>query len=91
MLGYRLTDNGEMPADRRHACKAETGIPGVEMTTVDLLVARDGTLIHHFTCGETLGVRRVLQLAREDGAYSLGELDTRLRRCSVDTERALPV
>ena len=59
--------------------------------TVELLVVRDGAPIQRFTAGETLGVRRLLELVSPKGLYSLGELDAQLRAGSLDVGTSLPV
>ena len=80
MFDYLLDDSGQMPLSRRMALKDEMGILGVGMNTLDLLVVRNATPVQRFTAGETLGVRRLLELMNSDGAYSLAELDLRLRQ-----------
>jgi hypothetical protein len=91
MFDYLLTDEGEMPLDRRVVFKGEIGILGIGFNTLDLLVVRGGSPVQRFTAGETLGVRRLLELTNHGGLYSLGELDTRLRENSLDIETALPI
>jgi hypothetical protein len=83
MFDYLLTDEGEMPMDRRVAFKGEIGILGIGFNTLDLLVVRGGSPVQRFTAGETLGVRRLLELTNHDGLYSLAELDARLRGDSL--------
>jgi hypothetical protein len=91
MFDYLLTDEGEMPPDRRVAFKGEIGILGIGFNTLDLLVVRGGSPVQRFTAGETLGVRRLLELTNQHGLYSLGELDAQLRNGSLDIQTALPI
>jgi hypothetical protein len=91
MFDYLLTDEGEMPLDRRVVFKGEIGILGIGFNTLDLLVVRGGSPVQRFTAGETLGVRRLLELTNHDGIYSLAELDAKLRGDSLDIQTALPI
>ena len=91
MFDYLLTDEGQMPADRRRAFKTELGVFSVGMNTVDLLVVRNGSPVHRFIAGESLGVRRLLDLVNDRGLYSLAELDTQLRDGTLDIGGVLPI
>lgn len=91
MFDYLLTDSGTMTPDKRAAFKSEIGILGIGMNTVELLVVRNGTPLQRFTAGETLGVRRLLELVGLREAYSLTELDVQLRAGSLDVKAVLPV
>ena len=91
MFDYLLTDEGLMPADRRSVFRGEIGILSVGMNTVELLVVREGALVQRFTGGETLGVRRLLELADRGRRYSLAELDARLRAGTPEVAAALPI
>jgi hypothetical protein len=91
MFDYLLDDEGKMLAGKRIAFKSEIGILGIGMNTVELLVVRNGSPIQRFTTGETLGVRRLLELVGHHGLYSLAELDTRLRVGSLDVSEIVPV
>jgi hypothetical protein len=91
MFDYLLTDEGKMPPDRRVVFKGEIGILGIGFNTLDLLVVRGGSPVQRFTAGETLGVRRLLELTNHDGLYSLAELDTQLREGSLDIQSSLPI
>ena len=91
MFDYLLTDTGEMPLERRVKFKGELGILGIGMNTIDLLVVRNGTPVQRFTAGETLGVRRLLELTSQNRTYSLAELDARLRAGILDIGHALPI
>jgi hypothetical protein len=79
MFDYLLDDEGQMYAARQSAFRGEMGILGIGMNTLDLLVVRGGAPVQRFTAGETLGVRRLLELAGRDGSLSLAERDLLLR------------
>jgi hypothetical protein len=88
MFDYLLDDSGQLPLGRRMAAKDELGILGIGMNTLDLLVVRNATPVQRFTAGETLGVRRLLELMHNDGSYSLAELDLRLREATMTATEA---
>ena len=88
MFDYLLDEDGQMRAARQAALKGEIGILGVGMNTVDLLVVRNGSPVSRFTAGDTLGVRRLLELCRGTAEYSLAELDMLLRRRALDVDGA---
>jgi len=91
MFDYLLDDEGRMAADRRRAFRHELGVVGIGMNTVDLLVVRNGSPVQRFIAGETLGVRRLLDLVNNRGQYSLAELDTQLRDGTLDIGDILPI
>jgi hypothetical protein len=91
MFDYLLTDEGAMTLAKRTAFRSEIGILGIGMNTVDLLVVRNGAPVQRFTAGETLGVRRLLDLVRHRELYSVAELDAQLRASSLDVGAVLPV
>ena len=84
MFDYLLDDEGQMAPSRRAVFKGEIGILSLGMNTLDLLVVRNGSPVQRFTAGETLGVRRLLELANRDGTYSLAERDAQLRSGALD-------
>ena len=91
MFDYLLDGNGQMSAARQTALKAELGILGIGMNTVDLLVVRDGSPVSRFTAGDTLGVRRLLAVHRGTSDYSLAELDMLLRQRVLELDGATQV
>jgi hypothetical protein len=91
MFDYLLTSRGEMTPDKRLVFKGEIGVLGIGMNTVDLLVVKGGAPVDRFIAGETIGVRRMLDLCNADGLYSLAELDDQLRAGTLDTGTALPI
>jgi hypothetical protein len=92
MFDYLLTDQGEMPPDRKVIFKTkEIGIVGIGMNTVDLLVVAQGAPVERFTAGENIGVRRLLELTNGTGLYSLAERDDQLRAGALDISTAQPI
>ena len=91
MFDHLLTENGEMPADKKLLFKKELGILGIGMNTVDLLAVNAGVPVERFTAGKNIGVRRLLELTNRDGLYSLAERDDQLRAGTLDISTAQPV
>lgn len=91
MFDYLLNARGEMAPDKKMVFKGEIGVLGIGMNTVDLLVVKSGAPVDRFIAGETIGVRRMLDLCNAEGLYSLAELDDQLRAGTLDTSTALPV
>jgi len=91
LFDYVLDDEGKFIPERAGLLKQEVGILSVGFNTLELLVVRDRAPVERFTVGQTVGVRRLLELVNPTGAYSLGELDTQLRAGHLDVSAALPV
>ena len=91
LFDHVLDDNGQFIPERAGLLKQEVGILSVGFNTLELLVVRDRAPVERFTVGQTVGVRRLLELVNPGGAYSLGELDTALRAGNLDIQSALPV
>lgn len=91
LFDYVLDDDGKFIQERGGLLKQEVGILSVGFNTLELLVVRDRAPVERFTAGQTVGVRRLLELVNPTGAYSLGELDTQLRAGHLDISAALPV
>ena len=91
LFDYVLDENGKFVPERASLLKQEVGILSVGFNTLELLVVRDRAPVERFTVGQTVGVRRLLELVNPSGAYSLGELDTLLRGGRLDIEAVLPV
>jgi hypothetical protein len=89
LFDYVLDDRLKVVADPRD----EVGVISVGFNTVELLVVKDGGAVERFTHGNTLGVRRLLELINGDRLYSLGELDGMLRAGGLRSElkSTLPV
>jgi hypothetical protein len=91
LFDYVLNEDGKFIPERAGLLKQEVGILSVGFNTLELLVVRDRAPVERFTVGQTVGVRRLLELVNLTGAYSLGELDTQLRAGHLDVSAALPV
>jgi hypothetical protein len=93
LFDYVVNDQGEIQKDRAHAMLDEVGVISVGFNTLELLVVKDQGAVERFTAGNTVGVRRLLELMNRDGLYSLGELDEKLRagRLREELKNALPV
>lgn len=91
LFDYVMDDGGQLIADRRGILRAEVGILSVGFNTLELLVVREQSAVERFTAGNTVGVRRLLELLNRDGMYSLGELDLLVRNNKVDLSQALPI
>jgi len=91
LFDYVLDETGKFIPERASLLKEEVGILSVGFNTLELLVVRDRAPVERFTVGQTVGVRRLLELVNPTGVYSLGELDIALRAGHLDIESALPV
>ncbi len=93
LFDYVLDDDGRIQADRAGAMLDEVGVISVGFNTVELLVVKDQGAVERFTAGNTLGVRRLLELLNRDGLFSLGELDEKVRagRMKDELRTALPI
>lgn len=93
LFDYVLGDTGKMIGDRGSTLMEEVGVISVGFNTVEMLVVKDRGAAERFTRGNTLGVRRLLDLMNRDGLYSLGELDSKLRAGGMKSElkSALPI
>ena len=54
-----------------------------------MMIVDEGKLLPKSVSGDTFGVRRLLELLNAEGAYSLGEIDSRLRAGKLDYSAAL--
>ena len=91
LFDYMLDENGNFIQARAGLLKQEIGIVSVGFNTVELLVVHNHAPVENFTAGQTLGVRRLLELLNHDEAYSMGELDSALRAGNLDISAALSV
>lgn len=93
LFDYVLDDDGKIISDRGSAMLDEVGVISVGFNTVELLVVKDQGAVERFTAGNTLGVRRLLELMNRDGLFSLGELDEKIRagRMRDEMKQALPI
>jgi hypothetical protein len=93
LFDFVLDDESRIQAERADALLDEVGVISVGFNTLELLVVKDQGAVERFTQGNTVGVRRLLELMNRDGLYSLGELDERLRagRMRAELKAALPI
>jgi hypothetical protein len=73
------------------AFECKIGVLSIGVNTVELLVVRNGAPVQRFTAGETLGIRRLLELIPCREVFSVAELDAQLRAGSLDVGAVLPV
>ena len=67
------------------------GVISIGFNTIELLVVRDKAPVQRFTAGNTVGVRRLIELINSEKIYSRGELDVLLRNGKLDTRDTLPI
>jgi hypothetical protein len=93
LFDYILDDAGQPHPERGKTLLEEVGVISVGFNTLELLVVKERQALDRFTKGNTLGVRRLLELLNYDGLYSLGELDGKLRAGELRAEikNSLPV
>lgn len=93
LFDYVLDQAGKMITSRGTALLDEVGVISVGFNTVELLVVKERGAAERFTRGNTLGVRRLLELMNRDRLYSLGELDAKLRAGELKAQlrTALPI
>lgn len=87
LFDYVLDHRGRMIGERGSALLDEVGVISVGFNTVELLVVKERGAVERFTRGNTLGVRRLLELMNREGLWSLGELDGELRS-AVSSQRS---
>lgn len=93
LFDYVLDGDGRLMAERANAMLDEVGVISVGFNTLELLVVRDQGAVERFTAGNTVGVRRLLELINREGLWSLGELDAKLRagRMKEELKTAMPI
>jgi hypothetical protein len=93
LFDYVLDDQAQMIGERGSALLDEVGVISVGFNTVELLVVKERGAVERFTRGNTLGVRRLLELINREGLFSLGELDAKIRGGGMRSElkQAMPV
>jgi hypothetical protein len=91
LFDHVLDEDGKFIPNLAGLLKQEVGILSVGFNTLELLVVRDRAPVERFTAGQTVGVRRLLELVNTGNMYSLGELDSSLRAGRLDITNALPV
>jgi len=93
LFDYALDHKAQMIGERGSALLDEVGVISVGFNTVELLVVKERGAVERFTAGNTVGVRRLLELINRGGLWSLGELDSKLRagRLNGEVKQALPI
>jgi len=91
LFDYLLNAEGHFIPERKGAFTHEVGVISIGFGTVELMVVNDRTPVPRFTTSSVSGVRRLLELVNDQGSYSLGELDTRLRAGHLDISTDLPI
>ena len=93
LFDYVLDNEGRIQSERAGAMLDEVGVISVGFNTVELLVVKDQGAVERFTAGNTMGVRRLLELLNRENLYSLGELDVLVRsgRMKDELRQALPI
>ncbi len=93
LFDYVLDDEGRIIPGRADAMLDEVGVISVGFNTLEMLVVKDQGAVERFTSGNTVGVRRLLELMNGEGLFSLGELDEKVRngRMKDEVKRAMPI
>ena len=78
---HRYTHNadGTINVNRKEAWEQEVGIISPGFNTLELLVVKEQRAFERFTAGNTVGVRRLLELCDPKEMYSPAERDEKLR------------
>ena len=91
LFDFVLDNEVQIILENRFALTKEIGVLSVGFNTLEVMVVDAGAPKERFTSGNTVGVRRLLELINRERLYSLGELDSLLRQGKVDLSYALPV
>lgn len=93
LFDFVLDRDGRVIPERGPVLREEVGIVSVGFNTVELLVVREQRPLERFTRGNTLGVRRLLELINRDDSFSLAELDSDLRAGNLRAKmkQAMPI
>ncbi|MBK9497302.1 MAG: ParM/StbA family protein [Xanthomonadales bacterium] len=92
MFDYLLNADGSISPEKKALRKSGAfGVMSIGFNTVELMVVADGQMLAKHVAGDSSGARRVFQLLNQDGAYSLGELDSRYRAGLLDISDVLPI
>jgi hypothetical protein len=70
---------------------AEVGVVSVGFATMELFAVSGKSPVRNLCASSPVGVQRLLTLADPERAYTLGELDGRLRRGALDVSATLPI
>ena len=80
LFDYVLDDKGKFIPEYAGLLKQEVGILSVGFNTLELLVVRDRAPVERFTAGQTVGVRRLLELVNDQEhvfAWRIGFISAR--------------
>jgi len=93
LFDFALDETGAIRPGGADVMLDEVGIVSIGFNTLELLVVKEQSAVQRFTAGNTVGVRRLLELCNRENLYSLGELDERLRagKLRAEIKAALPV
>lgn len=86
-----MDDGAQVIPAVRSLLTDEVGVLSVGFNTLEFMVVEDQAATERFTGGEKLGVRRLLELLNPKGAFSLGELDVKLRHGDLKHKEKLPI
>jgi len=93
LFDFVLDHRGRMILEHGSVLTDEVGVISVGFNTVELLVVEGRKPVEGMTRGNTLGVRRLLEILNKDHLWSLGELDEKVRngRLKDELKQAIPV
>jgi hypothetical protein len=91
LFDFVMDDEKKYVPSRSKALTEEVGVISVGFNTLEFMVIENQVATEKFTGGEKLGVRRLLELLNPKGAYSLGELDVKLRNGNLKYRDKLPI
>lgn len=77
---YTHNEKGEIDMSRKDAFEQEVGIISPGFNTLEMLVVKEQRAFERFTAGNTVGVRRLLELLDPKEMFSPAERDEKLRR-----------
>ena len=83
---YALNEKGEVDPGRGDILSEEVGIISPGFNTLELLVVKEKRAFERFTAGNTVGVRRLLELCDRKELYSPAERDEKLRNGDFKAE-----
>lgn len=89
MFDFVYGEGGSVNKANYNIVKGEIAMLSIGFYTIEMQVLNGGKITQRLSGSTENGVHRLLNLANEDGAYSLGELDAMLRRGALDTSGIL--
>jgi hypothetical protein len=88
---FYLALNNEGSVADPELLASEVGVISVGFSTMELFAVSGKSPVRALCASSPVGVQRLLTLADPDRAYTLGELDSRLRRNALDISLSLPI